>query len=108
MIGKDFLEFANSCFKKQMNLNKSKSHDYATGDVLSNFKRVAEVCKLWKIDVTVPEGVAMFFIVHKLDRENNLKNKEGASCESREDTMILDLPNYTRLYNALQRDKSSE
>lgn len=106
MTKKDFLKFADDCYEKQMQVNKSKCHDYATDDVLSNFKRVAEICKLWNINVHTPEGVAMFFIIHKLDRNNNLKLKKDISCESIEDTMVLDLPNYIRLHNAILRESS--
>ena len=103
-----FQSFATKCFTKQMDVNKLKCHDYADEDVLSNFKRVAKICKLINLDVHTAEGVAMFFIIHKLDRENNLKAKGNASCESREDTMEVDLPNYVRLYNALRKEGDND
>ena len=100
-----FEELMINNFRKRRALCLDKGHDYATVDILNNFKRVAQLCKLLHIDVTCPEGVAMFFILHKLDRENNLKLKKGVKCETREDTMEIDLPNYVDLYNALRKEK---
>jgi len=93
-----------SNFDKRMELCLAKGHDYATSDILNNFKRVAQLCKILHIDVCTPEGVAMFFILHKLDRENNLKLKKDVKCEAREDTMEIDLPNYVDLYNAIRKE----
>ena len=99
-----FVNYVTKVFRKRLDLCMSKSHDYATEDILANFKRVAKLCKTMNVDVTCPEGVAMFFIIHKLDRENNLKLKKSAKCESRADTMEIDLPNYIDLYNALRAE----
>ena len=99
-----FVNYATKVFRKRLDLCMSKSHDYANADILANFKRVAKLCKLMHVDVTCPEGVAMFFIIHKLDRENNLKLKKSVKCESRTDTMETDLLNYIDLYNALRAE----
>jgi len=96
-----YKKYVKDCFAKRLKLCMDKGHDYATSDILNNFKRVAKLCEIMHIDVTRPEGVAMFFIVHKLDRENNLKLKKDVKCETRTDTMEMDLPNYVDLYNAL-------
>jgi hypothetical protein len=98
-------DFIQGCYDKRVILCLKKGHDYATDDILNNFKRVAKLCSILHIDVTCPEGVAMFFIVHKLDRENNLKLKKDVKCESRADTMEMDLPNYVDLYNALRKER---
>lgn len=98
-------QFVVECFNKRIKLCLDKGHDYATDDILNNFKRVAKLCAILHIDVTTPEGVAMFFIVHKLDRENNLKLKKDVKCEARADTMEIDVMNYIDLYNALRIDK---
>jgi len=105
MKQKQYEEFIAKCFTKRVKLCLDKGHDYATIDILNNFKRVAKLCEIMHIDVTCPEGVAMFFILHKLDRENNLKLKKDVKCETRADTMEMDLPNYVDLYNALRKEK---
>jgi len=83
-------------------LSKRKSQDYANSeDVLSNFKRLAFICSDLELDVREPEGVATFFIIHKLDRLWKLI-KSGATPknESLQDT-LNDLKNYADLLEAI-------
>ncbi len=83
--------------KRRWKLRESKGHDYATNDILSNFKRMSSILSKWKIDITRPEGVALFYALLKIDRLCNLifTNKTPMN-ESLQDT-IDDLKNYIDL-----------
>ena len=67
----------------------SKASDYATEDVLSNFKLVAQITNL------SVEKVIDVFIATKVVRKCNLTGSQ-ASNESTDDT-LLDLSNYSFL-----------
>jgi len=85
-------------------VSQEKSHDYATGDVLSNFKRLAEAAGAIDIDVATPHGYALFMVLLKLDRLNNLmKNHKAPKNESIEDT-VIDAQNYLDLAEACYRE----
>jgi len=75
----------------------SKSHDYATEDVLSNFKLVAQITKL------TPEQVIMVFIATKTVRLGNLLGQE-AKNESLRDN-LLDLSNYNILLEMVRKEQ---
>jgi len=97
----ELTQYANA---KRLKILLTRNHDYASGDALSNFQRVAELCQLLKVDVGKPEGVAMFFIVHKLDRVQNLiANGKVARSERLEDS-IDDAQNYLDLLRAILKD----
>lgn len=85
-----------------------RGHDYATEDILSNFKRMAEICKIWKVDVTKPEDCAFFLRLLKIDRERNLltsgKDPKG---ERLEDT-FQDDQNYLDLMRALIQEANGK
>ena len=53
-------------------LAKLKGEDYAGEDILSNFKTVSVAAKSLKIDVTTPTGYALFMVLLKISRINNL------------------------------------
>lgn len=79
----------------RMKMIAGKAQDYATEDVLSNFKRMTILCKELDIDVRrSPGDCARFLFLLKLDRWCNL-NKKGAVPlnESIRDT-VLDGHNY--------------
>lgn len=63
----------------------SKRADYGTEDVLSNFKRLSEASKAINLNVNTPIGYALFMVLMKIDRINNLltngkiPNNEGIS-----------------------------
>ena len=61
--------------REQEQILFKKSSDYADEDVLSNFKRIAKVCDILGINVRKPEGITMFFTIHKIDRLLNLRRK---------------------------------
>jgi hypothetical protein len=86
-------------------LNKSK--DYATDDVLSNFKRLAGIAKLYNIDVSEPRQYALFMVLLKLDRiQNLLTNNKTPTNESVEDSYI-DGFNYLMLSYACLKEQNN-
>ena len=89
-------------FLRRLSLSRLKAQDYAgEEDILSNFKRVAKICETLGIDVSKPEGVAAFFIIHKLDRLWRLiRLGLPPANESLRDTLD-DLRNYADLLEAI-------
>lgn len=74
----------------------NKGADYAGEDVLANFKRVNNLCKLLNIDPRGSSGdCARFLMMLKIDRWCNLIGKTPKN-EAIEDT-IRDLHNYIDL-----------
>jgi len=81
----------------RLKVRNKKGHDYAQDDeCLLNFQNVAKMCKILSIDVTTPYGVAMFYIILKLDRTANLvfRRKTKPKNESIWDTVAIDGANY--------------
>lgn len=81
----------------RLKVRKSKGHDYAKDEeCLLNFQNVAKMCKILSIDITTPHGVAMFYIILKLDRTANLvfRKKKKPKNESVWDTVAIDGANY--------------
>jgi len=94
-------------FLRRSKLMENKSHDYADADVLSNFKRVARICRIWGIDVATPAGCAEYLAILKLDRHFNLKaHGKTPQNESVNDT-FLDLFNYLDLLRAILHEQST-
>ena len=85
----------------------NKGHDYATEDVLSNFKRLSKLAKLLGLDVTTPLGYSLFMVLMKLDRICNLffRNKTPKN-ESISDS-FRDLIGYSFLAWAIYSEKES-
>lgn len=78
-------------------ISSSKSHDYATEDVLSNFKSVSGAARELKLDVTNPTNYALFMVLLKIARLTNLLNgNKKPNNESIEDS-FLDAINYLKL-----------
>ena len=71
-----------ACLVDEVNAQKSKlvsskNKDYSySNDVHANFKRLAELCKTLKVDVTTPEGCMEYMILHKIHRLFKLVNDE--------------------------------
>ena len=105
----EFVRLSKENFDKRMIISSTKRADYTatSEDCLSNFKRVSFICEILGINFSHVSDSAMFFIVHKMDREMQLK-KSGIKPEneSRKDT-LLDLANYVDLYIALVKEESS-
>ena len=94
-----------SSFERRWKLRNKKGHDYATDDILSNFKRMSRVMEIWNVDTTSCYGVALFYACLKVDRLCNLifSDKEPAN-ESIRDT-IDDLKNYIDLMEECMIDE---
>jgi len=56
-------------------INKNKDYSIAT-KTHQNFEEMAELCKIFKVDVTTPEGCIEFQIIWKIRRLFKLK-REG-------------------------------
>jgi len=96
----NYESFMQQSLKRRLELVKRKSADYADEDILSNFKRMAKVIETLRIDPTRPHGVALIYILLKLDRLCNLLSKNTQpQNESIQDT-IDDLKNYLDLLEA--------
>jgi len=94
MIRKDFEDIINKFVKESLDLSLSKAHDYATEDILANFKRVSNIAKELKIDFSYLWEYAMFMCIMKLDRlQNLLKQNKQPKNESIKDT-VQDALNY--------------
>lgn len=92
------LEIEKRGFEKRNKIRKSKAKDYATDDVLSNFKRVSQLIGILGVDASTPHGIAMVYALLKIDRLCNLvfRKVSKPENESLEDT-INDLKNYIDL-----------
>lgn len=104
----DYSHRVNEAVARRAVISFAKGRDYAGEDVLGNFKRVAASCSRLNVDVQTPEGVALFFAVHKLDRLAKLIG-EGATPanESLRDN-IDDLHNYVDLLDAILAEKEED
>ena len=59
--------------KEAGEVSRSRRKGYTrSSDCLSNFKRVAGLCRLLNLDVFTPEGVAVFYLTTKVDRIANI------------------------------------
>lgn len=86
----------------------SKSKDYATEDVLSNFKRLAAAAKALNINVQTPGGYARFMVIMKIDRLNNLLTSgKVPNNESVADT-FADAINYLKLDYCIYEEEQKE
>lgn len=91
---------------KIMQITKSKAHDYAGKDVLSNFKSVSNAAKELGIDVGTPTGYALFMVVLKLARLGNLISAGKTPNNESIDDSFLDGINYFKLaYCCYQEEK---
>lgn len=112
MREEEYLKIIEESYKRRREIHSKKTKDYATEDVLSNFKRVAKMIEILGIDPTKPHGIACIYILLKMDRFCNLtfRKKTEPSNESVQDT-IDDWKNYLDLlegnYIEYQRNKAS-
>lgn len=85
---------------RRLTLSAKKGADYATEDVLSNFKRMADAVKILRIDPTTPYGIALVYAMLKIDRLCNLLSKgTKPQNEALRDT-VDDLKTYMDLLEA--------
>lgn len=102
MLPADFFKLVEDNDKERLALLMRKANDYAENtDVLANFKRISLMAKILGVDITTPNGYAIFMVLMKLDRICNLifKDKQAAN-ESIHDS-IQDLIGYANLLAAL-------
>lgn len=102
----DFTALITDIHLTRCDLILAKGHDYATKDILSNFKRVNILCKTLDIDVRrSPWDCAMFLKILKIDRWCNLVNSgKTPKNESIKDT-VCDEHNYTDLAYACEMEE---
>jgi len=87
----------NASSERRWKIRKTKGHDYATEDILSNFKRMSCIMDAWNIDIHTPHGVALFYACLKIDRLCNLVfSGKSPTNEPLQDT-VDDLKNYIDL-----------
>src|SRR4030042_6384820 len=105
-----FEELQDDGFRRRCQISRSRREGYTRGDdVLSNFKRVGQVCELLGVDVATPTGVALFYTVTKLDRIANLLGKTEylPKTEDRLIDSLDDAHNYLDLLSALTVDNET-
>jgi hypothetical protein len=97
MIRREQIELIESLDSKLLEVLKSKGEDYATEDILSNFKQVSSAAKALNIDVGNPTNYALFMCVLKIARLTNLiNNNKVPNNEGIEDSFV-DLIGYSKL-----------
>ncbi|OBW61988.1 hypothetical protein [Dehalococcoides mccartyi] len=102
---KDFVSMVEKINNNRTAILDNKNHDYSCkADALANFKRIARAIEILGIDTKSPTGVALFMLVMKVDRFNNLtKNDAKPECESVLDT-VIDGHNYLDFAYALSEE----
>ena len=104
MIHADYVKLRAALNQKAFSVSDSKAHDYADCDVLSNFKRVSKIAKLYNFTFQSPMEFSLFMCVLKMDRIMNLtKNSKTPKNESVEDTFV-DFLNYVVLAYACYKE----
>jgi len=102
MKEEEYLKIIEDSWKRRREIHTKKTHDYATEDVLSNFKRVALMIQILGVDPTTPHGMACVYILLKIDRFCNLSFRKVGELPSNEavgDTLD-DMKNYMDLLEA--------
>jgi len=74
--------------------NQDYSHD---DDVHSNFKEMASICRAFKVDVTCPEGVMQYHVLHKIHRLFKLINESKEPANESIKDSVIDEQNYMTL-----------
>lgn len=97
----DFSKHLNSIVTNLENVLTSKRNDYATEDVLSNFKRNSKMAETLNVDMTKPEGYALFMVAMKLDRICNILFTEKEPKNESITDSFIDLIGYTILASAI-------
>ena len=108
MDGEKYEKFVRNLVDSSLTLSGSKRHDYATEDALANFKRMTKVARVYKIDFSKEHHYALFMVLMKLDRLQNLISQgKVPKNESFQDTM-QDAFNYLMLTFACLEEESSK
>jgi len=99
------IELYQQIDEKILKVASSKAHDYATQDVLNNFKTVSAAAKELGLNVTDPTNYALFMVLLKIARISNLiNNNKWPNNESVEDS-FLDGINYFKLAYCNYKDR---
>ena len=105
----DFTALTTGVHQARMNLMLGKSHDYATDDVLSNFKRMNHVCELFGINTSRGAwDCAMFLALIKIDRWCNLVNSDKAPVNEKIEDTVCDLHNYIDLAYGIKEEEKKK
>lgn len=104
MNSSEFGKLFRSVWKDLEETMANKSHDYATEDILSNFKRLSKAATILGITLDTPMGYALFMVLMKLDRVNNLFSKNTAPKNESVKNSFTDLLGYTLLAIALDEE----
>ncbi len=108
MNAEEQLQVYTTLHENLINITKSKRHDYADEDVLSNFKSVSQAAKNLGIDIGNPVGYSLFMVLLKIARINNLINKNKTpNNESLEDS-FMDGINYFNLAFCCHKDSQKQ
>jgi hypothetical protein len=97
----DYDELVKSLHKQRTALSSKKGTDYADHDILSNFKRMAEISNILRIRSNTPFGYAMFMALLKIDRIMNICTKQSKPTNESLDDSFMDLHNYIDLARAI-------
>jgi hypothetical protein len=106
MIKREQLQLIESLDYRLLNVLKSKGEDYATEDVLSNFKQVSSAAKVLNIDVGNPTNYALFMCVLKIARLTNLINNNKVPNNESIDDSFIDLIGYSKLAYCNYKDEN--
>jgi hypothetical protein len=94
--------------EKLLKMSSRKAHDYATQDVLHNFKTVSAAAKELGLNVTDPTNYALFMVLLKIARISNLINNNKWPNNESVDDSFLDGINYFKLAYCNYRDRKVE
>jgi hypothetical protein len=97
MESKKQQEVYQSLHEEIMEITKKKAHDYASQDVLSNFKGVSTAAKALGINIGKPEQYALFMVILKIARLTNLLNSGKIPNNESVDDSFKDGINYFKL-----------
>ena len=108
MNQKRFNELIDEFIAKSSGVLKSKNHDYATEDAVSNFKRITYIAKHYRFDFSTLPEYGLFMSCMKIDRIMNLlKGNKTPKNEAIEDSFI-DLFNYALLAYICYKEEHEE
>ena len=102
------IELYREIDEKILKVASSKAHDYATEDVLNNFKTVSAAAKELGLNVTDPTNYALFMVLLKIARLSNLINTNKWPNNESIDDSFLDGINYFKLAYCNYKDRKIE
>ena len=93
-------------FDERQRIMFDRNEEYAEEkDALADFRRIALICKIWKVDVTKPEDCAFFYRIAKMDRQRNLRLQGKKADDPQFVDTCIDDANYFDLYVALVEEE---